>query len=149
MLRSIAELAAYGTLAALLAMASVTPPPGEAMGSATTTSTSATTDLATSAAAAPAGTGRGALLFAAKGCVGCHTHAAFPQARIQIGPDLTDLAGRAADRIPGMDARDYVRQSMRAPSAFVVPGYAEVMPDLSLTDEQIASLTTFLLSPRG
>ena len=91
---------------------------------------------------------RGALLFSAKGCVGCHTHAALPNARLQIGPDLTGLPDRAATRVTGLDARAYVRQSLREPQAFIVSGYTTIrMPDLHLTDEEIESLTVFLLSP--
>ncbi|HKY52514.1 MAG TPA: c-type cytochrome [Candidatus Limnocylindria bacterium] len=151
MLRSIAELAAYGTLATLLTVASLAPAP-------TLTASSATTD--TSAPSAPVETARvatdgvptalqqrGALLFAAKGCIGCHTHSAFPNARMRVGPDLTSLASRAAERVPGLSADDYVRQSLREPSAYLAAGYTAEMPDLSLTEEQIESLTAFLLSP--
>lgn len=86
------------------------------------------------------------MLFAAKGCVGCHTHAAFPGAHMQVGPDLTDLRTRASGRVAGMTAEGYVRQSLRSPSAFVVPGYTTVaMPDLHLTDPEIEALAAFLL----
>jgi hypothetical protein len=64
---------------------------------------------------------------------------------MQVGPDLTAIADRAGTRIPGLDARAYVRQSLREPSAYRVAGYAALMPDLALTDEQIESLTAFLL----
>ena len=140
MLRSIAELAAYGTLAVLLGTASLSPGSG------------VTTSSATIAEVRPehkpiAGTDRGALLFATKGCTGCHTHASFPGAHMRVGPDLTDLADRAAARVPGLDARAYVRQSIREPGAYRVAGYSAVMPDLHLTDEQIDSLAAFLLAP--
>ena len=142
MLRSIAELAAYGTLAVLLIAASVAPQTGSGASSATTVDDTANKP-------APAATrDRGALLFAAKGCVGCHTHAALPNARMQVGPDLTGLPDRAATRVAGLDARAYVRQSLREPQAFIVSGYNNIrMPDLHLSDEEIASLTAFLLSP--
>ena len=139
MLRSIAELAAYGTLAALLIAASLAPQTGNAASSATTMS--GTVDKS------PAATrDRGALLFATKGCVGCHMHAALPNAHMQVGPDLTGLPGRAATRVAGLDARAYVHQSLRDPQAFIVPGYTARMPDLHLSDEEIASLSAFLLS---
>lgn len=142
MLRSIAELAAYGTLAALLIAASLAPQTGNAASSAATGN-----DTLNKSAAAPT-RDRGALLFATKGCVGCHTHAALPNARMQIGPDLTGLPDRAATRVAGLDARGYVRQSLREPQAFIVPGYTAIrMPDLRLSDEEIESLTAFLLSP--
>ncbi len=140
MLRSIAELAAYGTFAVLLTAASLTPEAGDAASSAAATSSGAVER-------APAVTiSRGALLFATKGCIGCHTHASFPNARMQVGPDLTAVADRAATRVTGLDARAYIRQSLREPGAYRVAGYSALMPDLALTNEEIDSLTAFLLS---
>lgn len=148
MLRSIAELAAYGTLAALLTAASIAPQTGDTASSATT-SNSATSRNGT--AAKPASTitvERGALLFATKGCIGCHTHAAFPSARMQVGPDLTGLPLRAATRVAGLDARAYVRQSLREPGAYSAASLSTaVMPDLKLSDQDIEALTAFLLAP--
>ncbi len=40
----------------------------------------------------------------------------------------------------------YVWQSLREPRAFAASGYDTQMPDLRLTDEEIDSLTAFLLS---
>ena len=141
MLRSIAELAVYGTLAVLLTAASLAPQTGPAASSAPATRSGYENSAVTSTRE------RGVLLFAAKGCIGCHTHAAVPSARMQVGPDLTALSDRAATRVTGLDARAYVRQSLREPGAYRVPGYTGVaMPDLHLTDEEIDSLTAFLLS---
>jgi hypothetical protein len=141
-LRSIAELAAYGTLAVLLAVASLTPASGNAAGSATTTESSAL-----SYPGVPSYE-RGARLFAVKGCTGCHMHASFPNARMQIGPDLSGLAVSAASRVAGLDARAYVRQSLREPGAYrASTSSTALMPDLQLSDEQIESLTAFLLTP--
>ena len=146
MLRSIAELAAYGTLAALLTAASLAPETG-------TASSASTSNNATSKSAAvleptsPLATERGALLFATKGCIGCHTHAAFPNARMQVGPDLTRLALRAATRVAGLDARAYVRQSLRDPGAYSAASISTVvMPDLKLSDEEVEALSAFLLA---
>jgi len=147
MLRSIAELAAYGTLAALLTVASLTSQTGE-MASSSATSNISETSETTSPERASLTAERGALLFAVKGCTGCHMHAAFPNAGMQIGPDLTYLANRAATRVAGLDALAYVRQSLREPGAYrATANFATVMPDLNLTDEQIDSLAVFLLSP--
>ena len=146
MLRSIAELAAYGTFAVLLTAASLAPQAGSAASSATTTTSSTPTNANPAALPASAITSRGALLFATKGCTGCHTHASFPNARMQVGPNLTAVAERAGTRVSGLDARAYIRQSLREPGAYRVAGYSAVMPDLRLTDEQIDSLTVFLLS---
>lgn len=115
-------------------------------GLATTTSPTADGRL-TNGPAPAAAIERGAILFAVKGCVGCHMHSAFPNTRMQIGPDLTYLANRAATRVAGLDAVAYVRQSLREPSAYrATANFAIVMPDLGLSDEQVESLTAFLLS---
>ena len=140
MLRSIAELAAYGTFAVLLTAASLAPQAGNAAGSALTDSNAA------GQRAPSLTTGRGSLLFATKGCTGCHMHASFPNARMQVGPDLTAVAERAGTRVAGLDAGAYIHQSLRSPGAYRVAGYSAVMPDLGLTDEEIDSLTAFLLS---
>ncbi len=146
MLRSIAELAAYGTLAALLTAASLAPDKADTASSATTSSAATNNSTPIVEQLRAAGAERGALLFAVKGCVGCHTHSAFPNARMEVGPDLTGLAARAGSRVAGLNASGYVRQSLRDPGAYrATAGYA-VMPDLGLTDEQVESLTAFLLS---
>lgn len=92
---------------------------------------------------------RGRTLFYAKGCVACHakqgeglTPGFGPTG---VAPDLTGLAQRAADRKPGMGAVAYVHESLRSPSAFLVPHYTAKMPDLGLSDGEIAVLTAFLL----
>ena len=88
---------------------------------------------------------RGKSLFYAKGCISCHTKFAAPGSGASVGPDLTGLAARAADRKPGMSAQAYVRESLQTPSAFSVPGYSATMPDLGLSDEEVAALSAFLL----
>jgi cytochrome c551/c552 len=126
----------------LLTAASLGPQPENAASSAATTSSAAVQG------APSVTTGRGALLFATKGCVGCHMHASFPNAHMQVGSDLTAVADRAGTRVAGLDARAYIRQSLREPGAYRVAGYSALMPDLALTDEQIDSLTSFLLSSK-
>jgi len=68
---------------------------------------------------------------------------------MQIGPDLTHVADRAATRVAGLDAPAYVRQSIREPGAYRVPGYPAVMPNLGLSDSDIDSLIAFLLGSGG
>lgn len=137
MLRSIAELAAYGTFAVLLAVASFAA--ADQMASSATTSAATPPALTISAE-------RGALLFAVKGCIGCHTHSAFANARMQVGPDLTRVADRAGSTVTGLGAAAYVRQSLREPGAYRAAGSTAVMPDLRLRDAEIESLTAFLLT---
>jgi cytochrome c2 len=149
MLRSIAELAAYGTFAALLTAASLGPQTG-AMASSASTGNNAISNSATALEpTSPLATERGTLLFATKGCIGCHTHAAFPNARMQVGPELTGLPLRAATRVAGLDARAYVRQSLREPGAYSAASSSTVvMPDLKLTDEEVEALSAFLLASK-
>jgi hypothetical protein len=148
MLRSIAELAAYGTLAALLTAASLAPQTGDTASSASTSSTATSNNAAALEPASPLTVERGTLLFATKGCIGCHMHAAFPNSRIQIGPNLTGLPLQAGMRVAGLDARSYVQQSLREPGAYrALSSYTGVMPDLKLTDADVEALTAFLLTP--
>jgi cytochrome c2 len=148
MLRSIAELAAYGTFAALLTAASLAPQTGDTASSASTGNAQTLSQAAALEPASPLAIERGALLFATKGCIGCHTHAAFPGARMQVGPELTGLALRAAMRVPGLDARAYVGQSLREPGAYTAASRSTtVMPDLKLSDADVEELTAFLLAP--
>ena len=94
------------------------------------------------------GAGNGALLFQAKGCSTCHTIKGVAESG-SIGPNLTGLARVAGERMSGMTATEYVVQSVREPSAFTVSGFSPgVMPVLELSDAQVQSLVTFLLTKR-
>jgi cytochrome c oxidase subunit 2 len=88
---------------------------------------------------------RGKSLFYVKGCVSCHQKAAAPGNITSVAPNLTGLAQRADLRKPGMSAAAYVRESIKTPSAFYVSGFTATMPDLGLSDEEIAALSAFLL----
>lgn len=80
----------------------------------------------------------GSSLFRTKGCAGCHESG--------IGPPLTALPGVAAGRVTGMSAEAYVRQSIRDPGAYTVPGYQVAMPSIPLSDAELESLVSFLLA---
>jgi mono/diheme cytochrome c family protein len=147
MLRSIAELAAYGTFAALLTAASLAPQTGDRASSASTSNTATSNSATPLEPASTLAVERGALLFATKGCIGCHTHSAFPSARMQVGPELTGLPLRAATRVAGLDARAYVRQSLREPGAYSAASTSTAaMPELKLSDEDVEALSAFLLT---
>lgn len=45
-----------------------------------------------------------------------------------LGPDLSHIGTIAAERDPSLTAEDYIRESIVAPGAYVVPGYNDVMP---------------------
>lgn len=74
---------------------------------------------------------RGRVLFVAKGCNACHTNADLvdrpDNQQIKAGPEL------GGHRL----ARDYVIQKMKSPAS-------ETMPNLGLSDAEIAAIATFL-----
>ncbi|MGH2541665.1 MAG: c-type cytochrome [Ardenticatenaceae bacterium] len=88
------------------------------------------------AAGTPADAERGRLLFAAKGCAGCHRHEAISSQEdwgiIQTGPpELTDYQADPT----------FLRAWLRDPGS-VRPGTG--MPNLNLRDEEIEALIAFL-----
>jgi mono/diheme cytochrome c family protein len=98
-----------------------------------------------------AGANEGSQLFRAKGCASCHDgpdgHAAFDEF-----PSLADAPSWAADRRSGMSAEEYIGESIREPGAFISPawvggGPVTEMPQLRLTDAEIAAIVDYLLQP--
>ena len=93
----------------------------------------------------------GQALFAQNGCVACHV--VQGDTRL-IGPSLAGIAQRAGTRQPGTAADAYLRQSIREPSASIVPtfpGPPSLMPPFSpaqISDDDLSSLVTYLLSLR-
>ena len=90
------------------------------------------------------GSVEGETVFLTKGCTGCHSRAGVSEGF--IGPDLTALADRAGDRVGGLSAEEYVRQSVLDPRAYVVSGYDPVMPVLPVDTAELDALVEFLLS---
>ncbi|MBI5823643.1 MAG: hydrogenase iron-sulfur subunit [Chloroflexi bacterium] len=81
------------------------------------------------------------------GCRICHS---LEKNEKIIGPSFYGIATRAAERIPGMTAEEYLRQSIVEPNAFVVPDYPEgqMIQNFGsiLTEEQINDLIAFLMT---
>ncbi len=80
------------------------------------------------------------------GCRVCHS---LVPGKVVVGPSLDGVATRAADRVPGMSAKEYLRQSIVDPSAYVVEGFPDAMLknfDELLTDQEIDDLVAFLLT---
>lgn len=86
----------------------------------------------------------GQTVFLTKGCTGCHSRAGVSEGF--VGPDLTGLADRAGDRVGGLSAEEYVRQSVLEPQAYIVDGYGSQMPVLPVDSEELDALVEFLLS---
>jgi cytochrome c oxidase subunit 2 len=86
----------------------------------------------------------GQTVFLTKGCTGCHSRAGVSDGF--IGPDLTNLAERAGDRVDGLTAEEYVRQSVLNPQAYIVSGYGGQMPVLPVDTAELDALVEYLLS---
>lgn len=78
----------------------------------------------------------------AQACAGCHG------AQDGAGPALTGMGERAETRVEGMSAEEYLHESVVDPSAYIVPGFADIMPkqyEEQLSEDEIANLIAFML----
>jgi nitric oxide reductase subunit C len=79
-------------------------------------------------------------------CATCHS---LEPNVVIVGPSLAGVATRAANRVPGLSAADYIRNSIVHPGEFVVPGFQDVMQknfgDV-LSGDQINDLIAFLMT---
>jgi mono/diheme cytochrome c family protein len=92
----------------------------------------------------------GEKIFREKGqCTTCHGIG-----RAGRGPDLAGVGARAGARKPGMKPAAYLVESLLNPSAFVVPGFPNIMPNVSkppigLNRSEIWAAVAFLESQGG
>jgi len=104
--------------------------PPTMLGTATTFNTNCVSD----------GTCDGIVLFA-NNCTGCHSTGD----KTVVGPGLAGVADRAASRVAGLSAGEYLEQSLREPRAFVVDGFPMIMPEWShLGNDSIDALVEYL-----
>ncbi len=91
--------------------------------------------------------GEGRRLYTAVGCAGCHT-LTDAGAEAQTGPPLEGLGEIFEKRSPGKSLREYLRESIVDPKAFVVSGFSpEGMPanyGKQLTKAEIDTLVEYL-----
>ncbi|WP_054492368.1 c-type cytochrome [Ardenticatena maritima] len=88
---------------------------------------------------------RGKRIFS-QHCAACHS---LSPDTIIVGPSLAGIATRAAERVPGMDARTYIEQSILKPDAYIVEGFPNAMPNefgKKLSGEELDALVHFLLT---
>ena len=79
-------------------------------------------------------------------CGSCH---AISGETIIVGPSLAGIATRAATRVEGQDAREYIQLSILRPGEYVVEGFSDLMPTnfgTTLTGEQLDAVIAYLFT---
>ena len=84
-------------------------------------------------------------------CFTCHTIGRTGALRF---PDLAGIAGRVAEREPGLSDVEYFAKSMYDPNSYIVPGFNPGMPvinrpPIGLTDQEILCVIAYLQSLGG
>ncbi len=124
-------------------------PTGEKLTASTEKASGSTAQTPATAEASPE------TLIAQLQCGICHVVPGVEGAQGQVGPSLAGIGERAATRVEGLLAEEYIRQSILDPNAFVVeecptgPCPAGVMPadfGQRMTEEQMEALVVFLAS---
>ncbi|MEG3582087.1 MAG: cytochrome c oxidase subunit II [Chloroflexota bacterium] len=85
----------------------------------------------------------GKYLFINQGCSGCHS---LTDEEI-VGPGMQGILGRAATRVSGLTAEEYIYNSIVSPNEYLVEGYPEnVMPQAfeNLSEEELNALISYL-----
>ncbi len=98
---------------------------------------------------------RGEDLFKAaaiRGGAGCRVCHSLREGDDGVGPSLAGVGARAAERIPGVSAEEYLQQSILDPDQYVVEGFpsGQMRADTgeSLTDVELNDLVAYLLTLR-
>lgn len=90
----------------------------------------------------------GRQLIAAQPCAACHALSALNWAGAQA-PNLDGIGARAATRVSGMSAYDYIHDSIRHPADYVVPGFQPIMPpftEAEIPEANLNAIIEFLLT---
>lgn len=91
------------------------------------------------------------LYHGAGGCVACHGLGTRAPNLLTDESGAGAIGARCGARVPDLDCKTYLHQSMIEPNAYVVDGYEPIMPDMrrTLSDAQIWALIAFLQSQGG
>jgi cytochrome c553 len=87
----------------------------------------------------------------AEGCTSCHDYNEA-EGTEENAPFTAGTATRAATRVAGMSAEEYIRESILTPNAYVVEGFQE--GDMyqtfgeELSEQEIADLIAYLLTEK-
>ncbi len=87
-----------------------------------------------------------------RSCSTCHSLDGTVSAKGDTGPSLLGIAARAGERVPGLSAAAYIRQSIMDTPAYVTPGYPNRMNKLGsryLDEQELDDLVAFLLTLTG
>jgi mono/diheme cytochrome c family protein len=80
-------------------------------------------------------------------CSNCHSTSSET---IIVGPSLVGIATRGGDRIEGMDAQTYIRDSILNPNAYTVENYPQGIMPLNMVDalssEDLDAVVAYLLT---
>jgi len=79
-------------------------------------------------------------------CAQCH--ATVPDT-VVIGPSLSGIATRAATRVEGYSAEEYIERSILLPDFYIVEGFANTMPTnfgKELTSEELSALVSYVMT---
>ena len=88
---------------------------------------------------------QGELIFQAN-CSACHSTTIDT---IIVGPPLIGIASRAGDTVQGLDAREYIRQSILEPGVYVREGFDDLMPknfSVILSTDDIDAVVSYLMT---
>lgn len=79
-------------------------------------------------------------------CASCH---AVSGDTIIVGPSLAGIATKAATRVEGQSAAEYIQLSILRPGEYVVEGFSDLMPTTfgtTLSGEQLDAIIAYLMT---
>ncbi len=92
---------------------------------------------------------RGRSIYLMQGCGACHALSDTGAAGV-LGPRMDGIGASAATRVPGLDARAYLTQSILQPNEYVLEGFSPgIMPanfDDRLSQAELEALVKYLLT---